>query len=1091
MPEPKFPNPFAETPTTQESHVQQTAETEPSREEILDKAVELMSKASYGEGIDEFYKFLEKNEKFHKDIVLKLIEEKYGHYVVNIFDKFSGLDHQDMALKFIEAGLGAFVAQNLNKFHGLDHEAIALKLIEAGDGNSVAYNLPSFQGLDKELAFKLIEASEEGAHVAYNMDKFPRQDHAAIALKLFEKRRGNDVALNLESFHGLDHKAIALKLIEAGLAKSLADNINKFKNLDKEVALKLIDTPKASHIVYQHPEKFHGLDAEVTVRLKYLKMDLDIPSRPELVPNESSPEWVRDAWALYDDPKMPLKIRESQENADAVVKSTEQQRELLPKALRARLTCKLSPHEYLWIASETDPAMLDSRQLIERIKGGIDQNLGQQLDLGSEIFGDKNMLEYMNRADMIRHDALHFMPQLIAVFKNSGLSADEFAKNILLQVAKDQSSDETGTAHHKLAMLCQSLENSDPEEIKNKLKQYSNVEALQKLAQGMDMTGSFTSWKAMKKYCDVISLLNKTEVLDQLNDPSLSPKMRAFVEKLAFHPNIAMDSVMQFWREPAKFLGIDDRHTDQQINQVKKPSNYISLPYLGLTAEDLRDAYVEGNIDQIQTLPPMESEYSKIGLSDADNPETSEGLHNYLIKALGQERKGVKGQAKRPKKLFDNVKRFCKENALDFGRLVSDPVAVAGLDQAKRATLHELVFDAETGMNEPEDLGETYRVRLGRKSDPDMTVAGNDTASCMPFGSGKNNVYMFNPNCVQLVLERRTEDGKWRTAAQSVVTIDHKATKKTPELINGYKEHQALKDLFEAEDFANLPVVTCDNIEIAKNEEGKRSQNIRQAYELFFKKYLAENALTLGVDPTRVAIGTGYTPDALGLKKEENHYVPQAPMGYSDNVHDQCYVMETGLPAGERLAQAQTKPLIVRDAIAAAYIEGKAYADNDSLMEYLHKVQNNIIGSQIANEYFHRPNLSFITKDERGVPQGYMVAYEGKAEDKPMVYISDLAADPENKIAGVVLVRKFLRSYFEAYGVANKPYLPIFTNAREKTSYQWILKLAEAEAKKRGCVVELFETGTYKQGTDTMHNIYILIGKDKQEIEMQKKEIKL
>lgn len=77
---------------------------------------------------------------------------------------------------------------------------------------------------------------------------------------------------------------------------------------------------------------------------------------------------------------------------------------------------------------------------------------------------------------------------------------------------------------------------------------------------------------------------------------------------------------------------------------------------------------------------------------------------------------------------------------------------------------------------------------------------------------------------------------------------------------------------------------------------------------------------------------------------------------------------------------------------------GRAHmvVDNDAptLIEYLHKMQNNIMGMQIANRHFGRENLSFLCQNEQGVPLGYMLAYEGVNQDRKEVYVSDLAADP-------------------------------------------------------------------------------------------------
>ena len=69
-----------------------------------------------------------------------------------------------------------------------------------------------------------------------------------------------------------------------------------------------------------------------------------------------------------------------------------------------------------------------------------------------------------------------------------------------------------------------------------------------------------------------------------------------------------MQAVLEFWRSPAKFLEIDDGHS-QSAHENKKPSNYVEIPYLDLNAENLRDALVEGSLDELQVFQPFEIEY--------------------------------------------------------------------------------------------------------------------------------------------------------------------------------------------------------------------------------------------------------------------------------------------------------------------------------------------------------------------------------------------------------------------------------------------------------------------------------------------------
>ncbi|MFA6447363.1 MAG: hypothetical protein WCW31_03870 [Patescibacteria group bacterium] len=1074
----------------------------------------------------------------HSKLAYGLIEAGFGKQVIGL-DIFDGLDRNELAKHLLEKGQGVLILKNAEEFPNIPKRQIVLDLIEKGEVDGLAVTIPKLNDIPKEEheKFALAIIEKKGSNeVLRAMRALNLPDKNKIAEAILSAGRVADILNNLGSFPDLaadkvvdavlndsddfslqqvlsddspyaqlfkrrlnivKDNAFAKRIIRAGKIKALKSSIKVFTDLEEDTALELLANGYGAVRLVADRGHFHNLTHRLGLVLIYQKNNERILKgvAPELVPDENTAPWIKRCFEIRDDKKIPQKIRLSEENATAVLVGAMESQEALPAALLARMTHRLSPLEYLALKKSAahvldkpkENASVLCRELATNPGLIKNDNLRRALALGSETFGERTMLEYMNRADMARHDALYFMTSLVALYKKSGLGPEAFSVNVLMQIAKDQAVYDTGTAHHEFASVCQALEKTDQDDIKAKIERYANVQGLQGLAQELDKGGPFASWKALKKYRDVVQLLRKTKVLEQLNSPNMPPRMRAFLEKLAFHPNIAMDKVMQFWQDPAHFLAIDDHHTNAAINGVKKPSNYISLPHLGLTAENLRDAYVEGDIDEIQTLPTMERIFENVVNDEATDPATPLGLHAALTNALGQERKGVKGQAARPKKVFDNVKKLCMEQGIVFQDLIRDPEVIKALKSETRAELEGIIFESGIGIKKLK--GDTYRIRIGRKGDPDMTVAGNDTASCMPFGSGKNNVYMFNPNCVQLVVERQTADGTWRTAAQSVVTIDHKATKTTPELIEGYmRQHQALKDLFNPDDFATLPVVTCDNIEIAKNEEGARYRNIKTVYEKFFRDYLEENAEKLRVDKTKVAIGQGYTPNELGFRSETNHFVPQAPMGYSDNVHANCFVLDTGLEAYEPEKKAEIRPLDVRDAIAAAYIEGKAYADNESLMEYLHKVQNNIIGSQIANEFFDRPNLSFIVKDENNVPLGYMIAYEGNANDQPMVYISDLAADPENKMAGPALVRTFIRNYFGNYGTEQKPYIPIFTNAREKTSYQWILRLAQAEAKKHNVLVELVELGVYEQGKDNMHNVLLLIAKDVEELKSLKEK---
>ncbi len=774
----------------------------------------------------------------------------------------------------------------------------------------------------------------------------------------------------------------------------------------------------------------------------------------------------------------------------------------------SRKTHALVADEFVWMQQHRPEALelikgkpnaeMIMRELADTDRYESDENIRNGMQTMRDVFGADVTLQYANRMGLSRHDAFYFAPDIAAFVRTSGLLTKDVGR-MLLEVAKDDASYfGSMSAHAYLAVMMQVFARTPVESVLAEARQFSNLEELQTLVREVGDNPRL-SWKRLKKLYDVKRFLDKREVLEELDRGDMSPPLRAYVMKLAFHENIAMDKVMQFWKAPHEFLEIDDAHTSEAINASKKPSNYLSLPFLGMRAEDLRDALVEGGLDHLQTLQPMTQEYRVRGGSvmtpemlAAERTQRLEpaALHAALVSAIGMQKQGIPGKARNPKWVFGRVQGFLKECGVAWAAVwdaSTGSETLSGMSDEQRKHLAEIIDDEEFGI--PTAVrGDEYRMILGKKSDPDMVIAGNDTASCMPFGSGKNNVYMYNPNCVQLVLQRKTSGGTWRTAAQSVVSIDVETGKPTPELIAAYAQQGKLKELISLDALTHPGVVTCDNIEVAKNAEGNRSQDIARVYEQFWRTYLAEHASQLRVDTTRVIVGTGYTPDVLGLALVKNTFVPLAPMGYSDNVHAQAFEIRTGLPDIEPQFITGIAPMTTRDVLAVALLEGKAYHDNVSLLENLHGMQNNVIGMEIANTHLHRPNFSFVFRDGKSKPRGYMLAYEGMNGKKPEVYIADLAADPESKLAGGRLITAFFDAYLAAYGQDNRPYLPIFTNARDQTSYRIIQSQFQRMLQRAGLVGELIELGSHHHGPDIIHDVRMCIAKTPEELERQKRE---
>ncbi|MSR85411.1 hypothetical protein EXS71_03195 [Candidatus Uhrbacteria bacterium] len=1085
-------------------------------------------------------------------LALRLIKEDHIREVLNGLGRFSSADYKDIALAIIHAGQVTQLESHMDKFHerqssrhAYDNQyaivkleavfdsEVALAFIDADRIEAVVKHMSQFKELDRTVALRFIAIGYAHAVLEY-MGHFKSLDKE-VAIKIIHAHdeggsegRGKGLLIDqlierLDKFIGLDDQ-IAQELIRRNASPEIARNLFSFHDLGKTTAALLIERGEIGHILNaMDRDQFQGLDASIGAMLKYViqgkTLKQALIEHPELALTADEDPWTKYIWEFIDDAKISLAIRKSREVQKYVCRSVayDEHRDRYPEALSARLTHGLSPEEYYLfchtaVKQEESPLSTDSKvrekSLIDWLEskyGGIeDENLRTLLSVGRRQFSDAAMLAYMNRVDLSRHEALHFMPAIIRVQEQSGLAPAQFANNILLQVAKDNAGygevetfnpEATGslTAHHHFAAIMQALEDTSPAEVFEQLKKYPNVLELQKLVAELEGKNPFSSWKSLKKFYDVKQLLGRTDILKQLNTGSVPPRLRAFIEKLAFHPNISTDKVMQFWRDTLAFLDIDDIHTPHAINEVKKPRNLVSLPYIGLTAEDLRDALVNGELDDLQVIPPMERFYYFGVPTQEQAIEKPEHLHHALHQALGERKRGIKGVATNVPKLFEAAKKWCEEKKITWEGIwhaEHGQKVIASLTPDVRQSLVDLVYHKTIGIRGTQETFQTYRARIGLKSDPDMAVAGNDSASCMPFGSGKNNVYMFNPLYAQMVVERLSDEGKWRTASQSVLSIDHQTSTPTPELIKAYlEEGKHLKDLVKEGDLERLPVLTCDNIEPSKNEEGGRVKQLHDIHQAFFETYLREHAEQLQVSRTKVPIGQGYTPENLGFKSVPNTYIPQAPAGYSDNVHEECFLIETGLAEIEAKRVAMS-PLTTRDAINVAILEGKAYSDNTDLLANLHRMQNNLIGMEIANRHFDRPKLSFMYRDEKGLPRGYILAFEGQLQKTPFVYIDDLASDRQHKTAGGRLIKQFFETYATEYGKEGRSYLPIFTNARDKTSFPILRRHAERLAKEKGLMARLVEIGTHYRGKDLMHDVVVVIGKDEEALQVQEQAMK-
>ncbi len=754
----------------------------------------------------------------------------------------------------------------------------------------------------------------------------------------------------------------------------------------------------------------------------------------------------------------------------------------------------------------------DYRRLFTAVRGNYkewtdEQNISGPFEAGANIFGYKRMFAYIQRENLSYHDALHAFQSIINFYQTSGLTPDQFYGQILSHVMRDDAVYNAGTAHHQLNEIATTL-NTDYTENLELAREFSDLEGVGDLATLFSSPEQvFASWNNLKRYSKLTQLLGEREVLEALHDIK-NPKLRTYVTRLAFHRDSKVDiqAAIQFATDPMAFLERDDGHAPPEVHDRKKPSNYIEIPNLDLTAQELVEALVDGKMDPLSAFTPMEVEYTVIIDEAASRP------HELLKRALGARAKegadAIPGEARDPKKLYSEVGHLLKPTGLNVQQYLAGVVLPDTAKSEIEQKLVTILFNEQYGLRKTAVKTQTYVAKIGKKSDPDMVLAGDDTVNCMPFGSGKNTVYTFNPNTAQFVLQVVRPDGKRRTIAQSVITKDIDIKKSIPTVIQQLQEEGGhLVDVLPEDALLRQSaIIACDNVEVSPNFTDQ-SGVITALYRDFFRQYLGIHAKIQNLRSDCVIVGEGYSDALNELPEIPNTYAPQAPVSYSDATGSEVRTLEMSgkdpyvilesnvtvdelpqIPKEIRPPIEGLESLTFEHALQVAYIEGKAYSSNTSLIQYLHNMENGLIAKDINNAAKGRPNMSLAYRDKAGKMQGYMLAYEGKINDtdvenyaseyteQPFLYISDIASNVSTggtNDTGLSLLRGFIQLYKQHYIDAGNA-VPIFAQMREETSYRIVQRgLLNRLVRDLGVEFEVEELETYQVGNSTMHPVII------------------
>ena len=833
--------------------------------------------------------------------------------------------------------------------------------------------------LPKEVAFHIIDALESHEEVACHMQKFIKSDEGEITHRLIQSNAGIVAIYNaIENFPSVtSDRNLAMEYAKAGGAYLALQIIDKFTCItaddllpmfmEQEYGLNVImnDLKKFSDV--DHSQIFHG----IIQMCREGKLSINNAFQ-SLYSYEFKGLSVEDLYTLFSEGVPILHIINGIRafNLPPNVADILQDKEC-PIPTKELL---LLDRDTLFSITKEKLAENTNKYRLQVWKSGdlLDSEDQVQFDKAAAIFGGEKILNWWGTDEMYDEIDIIF-PNVLKLQQISGLEPTAFMGEVLEKQKMDGAVD-----LREFNAMIEGI-NLNYQEILERAGN-STVTDIRKYTEQFENQPPFLTWQSFKKYYEFNNLLANQEVLEKLEelriegeqDPDKANR-HEFFKQLAFHKDskVSMEKVFQLLDNPAEFLEIGDEHAIEETER-KKPSNYTQFDHLDLTAEDLRDALTDGVIDKLAFFPSASKTIEVTGREFSDKE-----LIDYVLQSLGSREVG---NANRQlfNALFGKQEGVLKPLGININTFKETQVLSSEARQAIESLFGQHNF------NDPRKK-RTYQVTVFPPSDPKGHLAGNDTACCMPFGSGKNNVYTFNPTCAQLVVQEKRGD-KLRTVAQSVLTPDIDIKHPVPELLSAVKsEREQLHEIVTDNVAGDHEVyITADNIEVAPNarEQAPFIENAYRSFLVSYKDLVEQRNNSVKVNDDFAVVGTGYSDAFNHLQTIENTFVPVCPPSYSDNTNQKSYQLtyqkqgvlsesKWSFPESREMGESIALPrgialLKPQDSLAVSYIEGKVYADNESLMQYIHRMSNEIIAASIKNTQESRPNLMMKAVNDSG-----------------------------------------------------------------------------------------------------------------------------
>jgi len=577
----------------------------------------------------------------------------------------------------------------------------------------------------------------------------------------------------------------------------------------------------------------------------------------------------------------------------------------------------------------------------------------------------------------------------------------------------------------------------------------------------------FDSWKNFERLQVLANMIAQKEVLQALDekckkkeakckteqDRKDAETIREYYRRLILHSEMKdFPALKKMIMYPRQFLELDDPNSPVEIHKVKKPSALLDIGYMDIDAEELIDGFILGRLNAFQAIEPFEYGITDLELAMGCDNELQRKDENgkYVLRGI----KLIKYLRSKGYVSEDDLRSMLMEHYADIQKKDNvrkllfpgdrskylPAIVRSGIDSIvetlkdKSKTLESKAmrkaqFDIEALMARVSFCKPHYKIRIIAKSEPQAIMTGSEVPTCMKYGSGKNNIYMFNPNTAVMALsEEVTDNGitRDRILATSVITLNRRVPKNVSLLRKEYEEKGPgeldMVKLFGenfVDEVSGDVYVAADNIEVLPNAMdrflGDISFNdlVKTGYKRFFEEFFKrhngsrprdvrdgkgrESLMSRPFNMTKLIVGRSYTK-VDGLPQEDNFYLPQAPLAYSDNSEEKSLFINVDAPQSVEAGYPTyngVAPLSYEDTLEVAYIENVAFKDKPGFKSHLAGIEMELVAATYneALKGIARKNLSFGYFKE-GKLLGYIIAYVGidKRTGEEFIYVSDFAS---------------------------------------------------------------------------------------------------